>query len=158
MPDYNTEAALTPLDQLAELERVSPPLYRRFLKRVILPELASADPLHRALCSLWDRARALKRNTTHLLDETDPDGWRRAARAAWLENAAALADQADELAQIPIPSSTTSRQLVDLRAVYLRKQIDRVSRLWTERGGEPQSADCDRALAALGEVLARIRA
>ena len=158
MPDYNTEAALAPLDQLAELERVSPPLYQRFLKRVILPELASADPLHRALCSLWDRARALKRNTAHLLDETDPDGWRRAARAAWLENAAALADQADELAQIPIPASTTSRQLVDLRAVYLRKQIDRVSRLWTERGGEPQSADCDRALAALGEVLARIRA
>lgn len=158
MPDYLTEAALAPLDQLAELERVSPPLYRRFLKRVILPELASADPLHRALCALWDRARALKRNTTHLLDETDPDGWRRAARAAWIENAAALANQADELAQIPIPVSATSKQLVDIRAVFLRKEIDRVARLWTERGGQPESADCERAIAALGEVLARIRA
>ena len=158
MPDYLTEAALAPLDQLAELERVSPPLYRRFLKRVVLRELASADPLHRALCSLWDRARALKRDTAHFVDETNPDGWRRAARAAWLENAAALAHQADDLAQIPIPASVTSKQLVDIRAVFLRKQIDRVARLWTERGGQPESADCERALAALGEVLGRIRA
>ena len=158
MPDYTTQAAVAPLDQLAELERVSPPLYRRFLKRVVLRELASADPLHRALCSLWDRARALKRDTAHFVDETNPDGWRRAARAAWLENAAALAHQADELAQIPIPASTTSKQLVDIRAVFLRKQIDRVARLWTERGGQPESADCERALAALGEVLGRIRA
>jgi hypothetical protein len=158
VPDYTTQAAVAPLDQLAELERVSPPLYRRFLKRVVLRELASADPLHRALCSLWDRARALKRDTAHFVDETNPDGWRRAARAAWLENAAALAHQADELAQIPIPASTTSKQLVDIRAVFLRKQIDRVARLWTERGGQPESADCERALAALGEVLGRIRA
>lgn len=104
--------------------------------------------LRDALTDLAPCVERMRRNIGHVV-QPGPAGWRRAAAAALVYNAAEAADVAQRLRQSPRPTAEHVRLIQDLRAVDLGRQVDRVRRLWEEKAGGEPLEDVTRTLDAL---------
>lgn len=126
----------------------------------------SAPRLHQALSEVFDVQLRMRRNVAHVLGleslkrgappSPSPDPWKRAAAQAYATNAAECARLADGLAELPVPTDPIDRALADARARWLRKSLDRLRRLMTERAHLAPNDNCDRTIEVLGCTLQRI--
>jgi len=117
---------------------------------------ATSDPLALQLLALYNQVRLIRRNLGHVLDESAPAPWRRAAAAALLGNATTAAAMASRLAETQAPKTHAARLIVDARARWLRAAVDRVQRTWSERAGRPLNADLAHVMGELSKVLQRV--
>lgn len=113
-------------------------------------------PIHQQLRAIFDLTQQLKRDLGHVLDERAPAPWRAAAAAAFVARASELAALADDLIILNAPTDATLRMLVDARARWLRKSVDRLARLWTEKAGRPPIPDLQTVIDELGQTLRRV--